>query len=379
MGNNKIRRTYGFAVGLMMILLFQVEGNARSFRPNLLPNGNVFSCNTCHVVPGGPRNAFGLDVEMLVTDNGQEHFWSAALAAKDSDGDGFTNGEELGDPEGTWQPGDANPGETSAVTNPGDSSSYPEEVITSPGEAWLAVLSGDNVIPAVESSARGTALLVLHEPEMNLLYYLHVFDLQNVTAAHIHLGAPDANGGVIFTFDPPTSGSSSGSIDLTDTDLQNLKSGMFYVQVHTQQFPGGELRGQVTQQPIKFVAHLDSSNEIGDPFTSSGTGNFQATLSTDTTKLSYTLTVSGLEGITAAHIHTGSRTENGAVTIPIASASFTEISGEADVTDEILANLFSEGLYVNVHTAAHPAGEIRGQIEFDDSSTSAVPSWIEYQ
>jgi hypothetical protein len=46
------------------------------------------------------RNAFGLEVEKLVTAGGREVFWGPALALLDSDGDGFTNGQELGDPEG---------------------------------------------------------------------------------------------------------------------------------------------------------------------------------------------------------------------------------------------------------------------------------------
>jgi len=100
---------------------FAPEGWARSFREGMIPNGQVFSCNTCHQSGGGsPRNPFGLAVGAL-TGSSAVAFWTAALAAQDSDGDGFTNGEELGDPEG-----DGTPTVGAQVTNPGNPASFPE-------------------------------------------------------------------------------------------------------------------------------------------------------------------------------------------------------------------------------------------------------------
>ncbi len=98
----------------------------RSFRVQQVPYGSKYSCNTCHTEGGGtPRNPFGLDVESRVTPGGNETFWGPDLAALDSDGDGFTNGEELQDPNGTWKQGDADPGDPTAVTHPGDPNDHP--------------------------------------------------------------------------------------------------------------------------------------------------------------------------------------------------------------------------------------------------------------
>ncbi len=119
---------------------------ARSFRPGQLPNGNLEGCANCHVssAGGGPRNAFGQMVEAsfltAVGFSGNVE-WGPDLAKLDADGDGFTNGEELGDPEGLWKSGDPAPGDPAAVTLPGDPSSHPPEKAQSAVEAstWAQV------------------------------------------------------------------------------------------------------------------------------------------------------------------------------------------------------------------------------------------------
>ena len=95
------------------------RAEARANYPALIPND--FDCLTCHTssAGGGGRNSFGADFGA----NGRT--W-AAVFDLDSDGDGFTNGEELGDPEGLWAPGDPDP--DVIATEPGDRSSAPVEV-----------------------------------------------------------------------------------------------------------------------------------------------------------------------------------------------------------------------------------------------------------
>jgi hypothetical protein len=102
----------------------------RSFRVTKVPNGSKASCNTCHTNGGGSQlNPFGISVSSKVSPNGTESFWNSEFAALDSDGDGFTNGQELLDPNGTWIEGTANPGDFNLVTNPGDVNSIPTSVL----------------------------------------------------------------------------------------------------------------------------------------------------------------------------------------------------------------------------------------------------------
>jgi len=115
----------------LAIVLFSLPFTiGRSFRVAQLPNGSQVDCAMCHnnAGGGGSRNGFGAEVEAnFLTAPGAAGavVWNAQLAALDSDGDGFTNGEELQDPNGEWQSGQPAPGDPSLVTNPGDASSKP--------------------------------------------------------------------------------------------------------------------------------------------------------------------------------------------------------------------------------------------------------------
>lgn len=91
-----------------------------SARPEYVGGVPNVNCASCHVNPagGGARNTFGADVEASMPFTGPDTNTWTTLFCVDSDGDGRTNGEELGDACGTWRIGDTNPEFT--ATNPGD-------------------------------------------------------------------------------------------------------------------------------------------------------------------------------------------------------------------------------------------------------------------
>ena len=86
------------------------------------------ACQTCHVsaTNGGPRNSFGLQVEANMKDGAPD--WRAIFGL-DADSDGSTNGQELGDPNGTWTRGSVNPGSPSTITHPAKYSSHPQTIL----------------------------------------------------------------------------------------------------------------------------------------------------------------------------------------------------------------------------------------------------------
>ncbi len=65
--------------------------------------------------------------------------------------------------------------------------------------------------------------------------------------AHIHTGAKGENGGIAFSLniDGGTEGGFTGIFTLTDEEIETLKSGQYYVQLHTETNQPGELRGQL--------------------------------------------------------------------------------------------------------------------------------------
>ena len=104
--------------------------DARPARVNQIPNGSKFRCASCHVNPsgGGDLTPFGTEINQnYLTPSGRSGIvdWNAALAMLDSDGDGVSNGRELGDPDGAFtQGGNFTPDPNITVTNPGDRNDF---------------------------------------------------------------------------------------------------------------------------------------------------------------------------------------------------------------------------------------------------------------
>jgi len=111
-----------------------------------------------------------------------------------------------------------------------------------------------------------------------------------------------------------------------------------------------------------FSGAMNASSEV-PPNMTRGSGMAEAWLNKDTNVLKYKITYDGLSGpATAAHFH-GPATAgaNAAVVLPFASAA-SPIEGQATLTPAQAADLMAGKWYANVHTAANPGGEIRGQM-----------------
>jgi hypothetical protein len=414
---------------LLSLTAFLATGtaHARDWRVAQLPNGNVFGCANCHFNPGGggPRNLFGQSVEPL-TGSSRIPFWSATLAAIDSDGDGFTNGEELGDPEGdfTTIPG-------AQVTRPGDPTSFPTvpppaldvALLESAGLAmqlhwtggrgpfivqlradfndteWMNVLTttnssaavpqpgnsgffrvgsqtpttvipltawitGSNQIPAVDSPAQSLGTLSL---EGNILTYFIPFSglVADAQAAHIHGPALSSeNADVLHPLTSPsgTTGVLKGTVTLSASDRDLLLAGRTYVNIHTAAHLDGEIRGQIA--PARWQALLTGDAEV-PPLTTTGTGT--ATLELVGNQLFWRLAYSNLTGpAQAAHLHGPAGPTDIAsplVTFPVPSTATGAAEGTTTLDATALQALLDGLTYVNVHTAQHGDGEIRGQLQ----------------
>jgi CHRD domain len=113
----------------------------------------------------------------------------------------------------------------------------------------------------------------------------------------------------------------------------------------------------------KMKATLDGKSEV-PPTTSAGTGSADIDYDAASKKLSWKLTYSGLTGpATAAHFHgPAGPADKAGVAVAIPNATTSPVEGSAVLTDAQAADLTAGKYYVNIHTAANPGGEIRGQV-----------------
>jgi hypothetical protein len=119
----------------------------------------------------------------------------------------------------------------------------------------------------------------------------------------------------------------------------------------------------VTLKPAAFKATMDASQEV-PPNDSKGKGTAELTYDSTSKELTWTITFEGLTGpAVAAHFHGPAEPANNAgVAVSIGQNLTSPVTGKATLTDAQAADLTAGRWYVNIHTAANKAGEIRGQV-----------------
>jgi|SRR4051812_4059071 len=127
-------------------------------------------------------------------------------------------------------------------------------------------------VPALSTPASGVFLGTINAAGTEINYQLHYSNLQGkVTQSHLHFGQKSVNGGIMIflcsnlgngpagTQACPQDGTISGVIHASDVTgnaqgivpgelfeiIQGIRGDVVYANVHTDQFPGGEIRGQV--------------------------------------------------------------------------------------------------------------------------------------
>ncbi|CAN5447090.1 hypothetical protein BH10ACI2_BH10ACI2_05950 [soil metagenome] len=116
---------------------------------------------------------------------------------------------------------------------------------------FTARLKGSTEVPANASTGTGFGTVVLNDAETQITASLYWNGLgSNTTLAHIHgPAAVGVNASPIFNLNPPTTSNGGSVINLvfnvTPAQVVDLRAGLWYYNVHSVNFPGGEIRGQI--------------------------------------------------------------------------------------------------------------------------------------
>jgi hypothetical protein len=254
---------------------------------------------------------------------------------------------------------------------------------------FSAVLSGSAERPdPVDSPGSGFASISLNGNV--LLFHIVYRDLSGpATLAHIHGPAPASGAAnVLINLEPfhhgpfAAAGGFDGSIELTEEQRLAVLNGDTYVNIHTARNPNGEIRGQIA--PLLLNVVMNGASERPTPVTTDAFGSARLALLGRT--LSFQVDYTGLSGdATLAHIHGPAGPDQTASPLidlkafalgGLSRAGF--IVGTVELQPKELEAIVDGLTYMNVHTAANGAGEIRGQVTpvVDLSPHPAIPAGV---
>ncbi len=222
-------------------------------------------------------------------------------------------------------------------------------------------LSGRQESPANSSTATGVGAIIVN-PLTRIISGSITTTGITATVAHIHEGAVGVVSPVIVPLTAGTGGvwSVPANTKLTDSQYTSFRTGNLYVNVHSAAFPVGELRDQigVMVRPVSLSGLQESP-----PNASTATGAGAIIVDPLTRIISGSITTTGITA-TVAHIHEGPVGVVSPVIVPLTAGTggLWTVPANTKLTDSQYASFLGGNLYVNVHSAAFPVGEIRGQI-----------------
>jgi CHRD domain len=134
---------------------------------------------------------------------------------------------------------------------------------------YIAILNGQNEVPShSDVSATGIAGLIVNSAKSKIWYQIEAEGLERVTQAHIHSGEAGKNGPIVATLFTGNKDTVNGALvqgSITSDKLQGPLKGepisdlvtLFdkssaYVNIHTETFPDGEIRGQISKGTIQI-------------------------------------------------------------------------------------------------------------------------------
>ena len=191
--------------------------------------------------------------------------------------------------------------------------------------------------------------------------------VDNVTAAHVHTAARGIAGGITIPLvgGPDLWFVPDNAAALAAADITAFQAGNMYFNIHNLDFSGGAIRGQLDVTPTAVkLASLDNTQETTGS-TSTGVGGGILGVDTATGKVRGFAVSTGVDNVTAAHVHTAARGIAGGITIPLVGGPnhwFVPDNAATLAAADITA--FQAGnMYFNIHNLDFSGGAIRGQLD----------------
>ena len=286
-------------------------------------------------------------------------------------------------------PHDAGPAAPSASSAPDDAAPQRSSGRT---RYFTAQLSGDQEVPAPggpavgDDDGRGEAIVAVRGTRIT--FAVRYEGIGAPTLGHIHRGKAGANGAVVAgLFTSPLPGgveaaAGTGRVESAATaDGIRANPGNWYVNLHSAEFPGGAIRGQL--RPARRLdvldlvdggtarAFLSGDEEVpveGGPAVGDPDARAVATVRPRGGSVGYSLAWLRVDP-TLGHIHRGAAGVNGPVAVPLFTdpvpGNVIAVSGTAeDVDPAVVAGIREKprNWYVNLHSAQFPGGAVRGQL-----------------
>lgn len=196
-----------------------------------------------------------------------------------------------------------------------------------------------------------------------------------ITGAHIHQAPEGVSAPVSVSFINAASITdgrikATASVDPATANAILANPSGFYFNIHTQQFPAGAIRGQLTSTGgAWFIGDMRGTREVPGPGHASAAGTFVLSFNDARDRLTYAIATTGLTNITNSHVHGPNGPAGTAAPVFIGLGTAADFSngsarGTVAITPEQAAAIIASpaSFYVNVHTAELPAGAIRGQL-----------------
>ncbi len=127
---------------------------------------------------------------------------------------------------------------------------------------------------------------------------------------------------------------------------------------------GAQSTTTTTRQPTVFNVNMTGTEEVPGPGDLAGTGTAQITVDPNGTQICFILTESGIEGVTAAHIHEGKAGVSGPIVVTLTPPTTGSVEDCVDADAAVIKTLSAgtRSYYVNLHTTAFPNGAVRAQL-----------------